>query len=259
MTAAGVALARASFDRPAAPTGDADAERRLAQTLVAQFTRERHERRDPSGFGQFLVVRTRFFDDVVVRAIADGIQQIVILAAGYDARALRFRTPGVRFFEVDHPATQRDKRARLDEIGAATNGITFVAADFTEPGLAEHLVAAGYDADVPSLFTCEGLLRYLPEPSVRSLLQTTAAIAAPGSVLAVSISTREPDVELPEGEVRRQRALAESGEAVLTVPPRAVALTWLADAGWLDAHEEEVDAAALGTRPGRILVRAVRR
>jgi methyltransferase (TIGR00027 family) len=259
LTAAGVALARASFDRPAAPTGDADAELRLARTLLADWTFEPRDRREGLGFVRFLEVRTRFFDNAVVHAIDEDMRQIVILGAGYDGRALRFRTPGVRFFEVDHPATQRDKRARLDEIGASTEGITFVAADFTEPGLDGALDAAGYDRDARALFTCEGVLRYLPEESFRALLRTTAKVAAAGSELAVSISTREPDAEVPADEGARQRVLAETGEPVLTVPPRAAALQWLVDAGWSDPQLETVDAAALGTRPGRLLVRAVRR
>jgi methyltransferase (TIGR00027 family) len=259
MTAAGVALARASFDRPSAPTGDPDAELRLARTLAAEWTREPRERRRGSEFARFLVVRTRFFDDAVVRALDEDVRQIVILGAGYDARPLRFRTPGVRFFEVDHPATQRDKRARLAEIGASLDGITFVAADFTEPGLDAALDAAGYDRTGRALFTCEGVLRYLPEASFRALLRTAADVAAPASELAASISTRELDAEVPEHEAARQRALAETGEPVLTVPPRAVALQWLVEAGWSDPQLEPVDEAALATRPGRLLVRAVRR
>lgn len=259
LTAAGVALARASFDRPAAPTGDPDAELRLARSLSAEWTREPRDRREGSEFVRFLEVRTRFFDNAVVRAIDAGIHQIVILGAGYDARALRFRTPGVRFFEVDHPATQRDKRARLDEIGASTDGITFAAADFTEPGLDTALDAAGYDRHAAALFTCEGVLRYLPEQWFRALLRTTAEVSAPESTFVASISTREADVELPEHETARQQALEASGEPVLTVPPRAVALQWLVDAGWSDPQLESVDAAALGTRPGRLLVRAIRR
>ena len=259
LTAAGVALARASFDRPAARTGDPDAELRLARTLAAEWTREPRDRREGSGFARFLVVRTRFFDDAVVRALDDDVHQIVILGAGYDARPLRFRTPGVRFFEVDHPATQRDKRERLAEIGASTDGITFVAADFTEPGLDTALDAAGYDRNARALFTCEGVLRYLPEEWFRALRRTTADVAAMGSELAVSIATRELEAELPEHEAARQRVLAETGEPVLTVPPRAVALQWLGEAGWFDAQVEPVDNAALRTRPGRLLVRAVRR
>ena len=93
---------------------------------------------------EWVTARTRFVDDAVVRALGDGVAQIVLLGAGYDSRALRFRTPGVTFFEVDHPATQADKRERLAAVDASTDGIEFVAADFNEPGLAEALAAHGH-------------------------------------------------------------------------------------------------------------------
>jgi O-methyltransferase involved in polyketide biosynthesis len=64
----------------------------------------------------------------VVDAIDRGVKQVVILGAGYDGRALRFRTPGVRFFEVDHPATQIDKLRRLAALGVSVAGISFVEA-----------------------------------------------------------------------------------------------------------------------------------
>ena len=60
-----------------------------------------------------LAARTRFFDEQVLAALDRGIRQVVIAGAGYDDRALRFRSPGVRYFELDHPATQADKRRLL--------------------------------------------------------------------------------------------------------------------------------------------------
>src|SRR5262249_13684879 len=114
-------------------------------------------------FLAFLTARTEFIDAALLRAIDAGIRQVVILGAGYCGRAMRFRAPGVRFFEVDHPATQADKRSRLDRLGVASDDITFVAADFTEPGLDFALESAGHRRDERSLFVLEGVLRYLPE------------------------------------------------------------------------------------------------
>ncbi len=164
--------------------------------------------------------RTAFFDDAVLRAIERGLTQVVILGAGYDGRALRFRTPGVQFFEVDHPATQADKRGRLARLHVGTDGISFVPADFTEPGLEERLADAGHRAAEPTQFLLEGVLRYLPEAAVRNLLTTARRLAAGGSELAVSISTRLP-TEDHDGLAARSAAeqrLADVGEAVLTVP-----------------------------------------
>jgi hypothetical protein len=75
-------------------------------------------------------------------------------------------------------------------------------------------------------------------------------------VLAASVSTRDnaPD----ERELAREEALADADEAVLTVPPRAVALGWIGDAGW--KVDEVVDASQQtpAARRGRLLVRARR-
>jgi methyltransferase (TIGR00027 family) len=254
-TARGVAIARSTFDRPEWPTGDVDADDRLIASLVEDLTVDRSElrARADSGFFGWLRARTRFFDDAVIRALESGIEQIVVLGAGYDGRALRFRTPSVQFFEVDHPATQADKRRRLREIDASVDGIAFVSADFTEPDLGDSLDSAGHDPGRRSLFICEGVLRYLPEHWYRELLRASAERAAAGSILAVSISTREHDAD--ERERAREHALAESGEAVLTVPPADVALDWLARAGWNVDTVDETDDARIGRR-GRLLVRA---
>jgi methyltransferase (TIGR00027 family) len=258
LTALGVAIARSRLDRPSTPTGDPAAEMRLAATLnVGVVDTGPRPRGD---FFDYIAVRTRFFDDAVLRAIADDVRQIVVLGAGYDGRALRFHAPGVTFFEVDHPATQADKRERLVAVGAATEGIVFVAADFTEPGLPQALAGNGHDRRERSLFICEGVLRYLPERWFRELLRAAAEQSAIESELAASISTRTPDTDEAAGRARtdHERGLAASGEPVLTVPSRDDAVAWLVEAGWSSPHIDEVAAFAPGTRSGRLLVRARR-
>jgi methyltransferase (TIGR00027 family) len=266
-----VALGRARLDRPTVPTGDATADRVLAEALLAdapEAIRSRAEaRRAQLGgasdateawkvFGTWIAERTTFFDGAVLRAIVDGRSQIVILGAGYDLRACRFRTPGVRFTEVDHPATQADKRRRLDDLGIATDDITFAAADFIEDDVDAALETGGHRREQPTTFLLEGVLRYLPEPSIRGLMAAIAGRAAAGSELAVSISTRDPGDEDPNAERRlaRERQLAESGEAVLTVPPREAAFTWLTEAGWTIDSVAEVDR--FDGRRGQLLVLA---
>jgi methyltransferase (TIGR00027 family) len=271
LTALGVALGRARLDRPTVPTGDATADRTLAEALLADApdevrSRAAARRAELGGaadadeawrvFGTWIGARTTFFDDAVLRAITDGRSQVVILGAGYDVRAARFRTPGVRFFEVDHPATQADKRRRLDALGIASDDITFVAADFIEDDVDAALESGGHRRDEPTTFLLEGVLRYLPEASIRGLFGAIAGRAAPGSELAVSISTRDPGDDDPNAERRlaRERQLAESGEAVLTVPPRREAFTWLAEAGWAVDSVTEVDR--FDGRRGQLLVLA---
>jgi GTP-binding protein len=130
-----------------------------------------------------------------------------------------------------------------------------VLADFTEAGLAAALAAAGHHPAQPTQFLCEGVLRYLPEQWFHELLRVAAQLATPDSELAVSISTQNGDS--PSGDDERRRALAQQGEPVLTVPPRDVALQWVADAGWtVLTVSDGTDADP--PSPHRLLVRAAR-
>jgi methyltransferase (TIGR00027 family) len=132
-----VALTRAKLDRPELPTGDADAELRLYHSLGWSPLGRRSTQ-----WRQRMARRTAFFDRASLAALKRGVRQIVILGAGYDGRALRFATPGVTWFEVDHPATQSDKRARLAALGAPTHGIAFVPIDLNRDDLVRSLASA---------------------------------------------------------------------------------------------------------------------
>src|SRR5271166_5603828 len=106
-TSQAVALTRAELDRPHSPAGDPAAQRRLCAGMTLE---------PPSWLRPSIEARTRFVDEQVLAAIAAGVRQIVICGAGYDDSALRFRSDGVRYFELDHPATQADKLRRLQSV-----------------------------------------------------------------------------------------------------------------------------------------------
>jgi methyltransferase (TIGR00027 family) len=257
LSARGVALARRLLERPATPTGDPGAEDRLTDGLIGDPAEVLALAGPDRNGGAWIVVRTPFFDDAVLGAVRDCIGQVVILGAGYDGRALRFRSPGVRFVEVDHPATHSDKRRRLADAGIDASDVGFLSFDLIEPGLDAALIELGFDPAHPALFTVEGLLRYLPEHAFRGLLATTAALAAPGSRLAASVSTSPDEPAAGEAVAQLTARFAAGGEPVLTVPTRSVALAWLAEAGW--SVTSVVDAAERDARvaPGRLLVAAV--
>ncbi len=167
------------MDRPVTANGDGQIELRL----VERFPSDRR-----SQMADRLERRTRWFDEVTLRCIDEGIQQVVIAAAGYDCRALRFRTPGVHFIELDHPTTQADKRGILEDLGADVAGVAYAAADFIVDDVPSALAAAGHDASRSTLYLVEGLLVYLSEEVIVSLLSALRARATRESWLAVSIS-----------------------------------------------------------------------
>jgi methyltransferase (TIGR00027 family) len=71
---------------------------------------------DIFGFAWLMLVRTRFIDERMERAIRNGATQLVILGAGFDTRAHRFSDllKEVRVIEIDYGATQEYKQRRVE-------------------------------------------------------------------------------------------------------------------------------------------------
>lgn len=141
------------------------------------------------GRTRFMSIRTRVLDDVVRGAVAGGIDQLVILGAGLDARAWRLaELSGTTVFEVDHPDTQGHKRLRLGDRPCVAREVRFVGVDFEVDSLAARLIDAGFDRRRPAVVLWEGVVMYLPEAAIDATLATLAALLPPGSVVAISYS-----------------------------------------------------------------------
>lgn len=180
VTALLVASNRSRLSRSSIDAEGALEEAVLSESLIAPNWRwVRHLW--PPGLGW----RTELFDRFVESGIEAGFTQVVILGAGYDGRALRFRSAGVCFFEVDQEPVQRDKRCRLAAMGADLKGVRHVVHDLSHPGLVEVLLKAGADPSLPTLILCEGVLLYLPETAAAALLHSLRSSFALGSRIAV--------------------------------------------------------------------------
>jgi methyltransferase (TIGR00027 family) len=132
----------------------------------------------------WMALRTRYIDDSVARAIDRGIGQVVILGAGLDTRAARLARSGVRFFELDQPASQLQKRERLSRFeGYPIDAATFVPCDFERDDFVRLLESAGLRRDLPSCFVWEGVIYYLIEAAARSTLERLASEFDPSSLL----------------------------------------------------------------------------
>ncbi|HEX4419450.1 MAG TPA: SAM-dependent methyltransferase [Kofleriaceae bacterium] len=134
----------------------------------------------------WLAVRVAYLDRLVGIAVDRlGARQIVILGAGYDTRAARLPRAGVRFFEVDHAATQAEKRSRLAALaGYPLEAATYVACDFEHDDPIDQLRGAGLDTAAPALVIWEGVVPYLTEAAVRATATRLAAELDPRSLVA---------------------------------------------------------------------------
>jgi methyltransferase (TIGR00027 family) len=149
------------------------------------------QNRDVAGMSNVLLIRTRFIDDYMDRALQSGAAQVVILGAGFDTRAYRFSDllKDTLVFEVDYHSTQRLKKLRLEQaLGAIPPHVRFVEIDFERNTLADALAAAGYKSGRKTFFIWEGVSMYLSEPSVRQTLRTMAEMSAAGSSLVMDFA-----------------------------------------------------------------------
>ena len=239
-TAKRVAAHRLLMARAPAPYGRPDDDDRLQADVAAGLDVA------VSGMRRYLDARTRFVDAVVVGAIDDGIDQIVLAGAGYDGRSFRYAKPGVRWFELDHPDTQADKRERLARLGVDLSGVTFSAVDFVSGDVAGTLAQIGHDGDRPTLFICEGVAGYLPHDAFVGLMAAMARRAAPTSRLAVTLRIQP---ETPEAALRSaalRSAVASLGEELVTQLPRADVAPLLLSVGWRVANGLARSRPAIG-------------
>ena len=134
----------------------------------------------------WLALRVAYLDRLVGLAVDRlSIRQVVILGAGYDTRAARLPRAGVRYFEVDHPATQQAKRERLAQLdGYPVDAATYVTCDFEREDPIERLVANGFATTEPALVIWEGVVPYLTDGAVRATATRLASGLDPRSLVA---------------------------------------------------------------------------
>jgi methyltransferase (TIGR00027 family) len=137
-----------------------------------------------------VLLRSRFAEDRLADAVRRGVRQAVVLGAGLDTFA--YRQPdwagALRLFEVDHPASQADKRRRLAQAAVPIPAnLDYVAIDFERVSLAEGLRASVLDFASPAFFTCLGVMVYLEAAAVDAIFALVAGFPA-GSEIVFTFS-----------------------------------------------------------------------
>lgn len=170
---------------------------------------------------KWLALRVAYLDRLVGLAVDRlSMRQVVILGAGYDTRAARLPRAGVRFYEVDHPATQAAKRARLGELpGYPVDAATYVTCNF-ESGSHEdpvtQLGAAGFALGEPALVIWEGVVPYLTEPAIRATATRLASGLDPRSLVAFDFVGKKfaAGQSASEGDRQTREYVGELGEPI---------------------------------------------
>ncbi len=230
----------------------------------------------------FMATRTAFFDEFFLGAADSGVRQVVILAAGLDARTWRLPWPdGTVVYELDQPKVLQFKSDTLREHGAQPRAqLVNVPIDLRQDW-PKALREAGFDASQPAAWSAEGLVRYLPAQAQDLLFERVHSLSAAGSWLASNVPAR--DFTDPE-RVRRQREDMQRMRAVAAKlvdaeitdyddlwyrEERTAVDEWLGEHGWdvstatfselMARYGRSVPAGAEDSMPPTLYVSAQRR
>lgn len=200
----------------------------------------------------FMAARTVFFDEFFLDAANAGVRQIVILAAGLDARAWRLPWPdATTVYELDQPKVLEFKSATLRQHGAQpTSNLVSVAVDLRQDW-PTALREAGFDVSQPTAWSAEGLIRYLPAWAQDLLLERVDALSAAGSRFALNVpgnNALDPE-RMARQRAEMQRLRVAAAELLKTDTPDLDDL-WYAEergdvADWLREHGWETSRATL--------------
>ena len=129
------------------------------------------------GFHEHLISRTKFIDELIEKSASNGIEQYVILGAGYDSRAHRLELPSyLKIFEVDQPEVSDNKLAKLPKELPNAENVTYVNIDFSYQSLTEQLIGSGFDQKKSTIFTLEGVSQYITKEAVSSTIKELASL-----------------------------------------------------------------------------------
>jgi methyltransferase (TIGR00027 family) len=204
---------------------------------------------------EVMVPRTVAIDDAVRARLAP---QLVIMGAGLDGRAWRMpELADADVYEVDHPASQQDKRERLGALRRPlAKSLRFVPVDFTRDRLDPALASAGHQDTVPTTWIWEGVVPYLGRAEVAATMDAVRGRSAPGSRVVVNYQSPSLSAGVGRLAARAMTALARRPSPWATEPRRS---SWTPTAmrELLDAYgfhvEDDVDlltlAEGLNLRP----------
>ena len=186
---------------------------------------------------EVVCLRARLVEETFKSLMDEGLEQVVILGAGLDSMAYRYggNFHDIRFYEVDHPATQAWKRQCLDNADVTVPAnMRFVSFDFENQTLAEALNAGGIDPSKKTLFSWLGVHMYLTDDTVKATLAVLGGFAK-GSTLVMDFLMPDYNEEgnvAPDGVKQLQKVVADMGEPIRSLYTLPELENRLRDAGF---------------------------
>lgn len=189
-----------------------------------------------------ILSRARYTEELLEKAVKQGVKQYIILGAGMDTFAFRHKEmlEELEVFEVDHPATQDYKLHRLEELKwVIPSQVHFVPVDFTQENLASVLTNTSYDPTALSFFSWLGVTYYLSYDAVLSTLRNIAAISPAGSTVVFEyLDTDAFDLEKAAPRVKGMLSSAQQMGEQINVGFEPSSLMEMLNSVGLHLHED---------------------
>ena len=184
-----------------------------------------------------IYTRARYGEDCLESAVGQGVEQYVIIGAGYETLAMRRQDLMGRLmvYELDQVATQEIKRDRMQKAGIAIpERVRYVAVDLNTETLHDALGRTDFDAARPALFSWFGVTYYLSQDAIGETLESIAARMAPGSSVMFDYLAAPTclSAEARELQQRCSHFVARRGEPWITSFDPAEMPGFLADLGY---------------------------
>ncbi len=164
--------------------------------------------------------RAAYTERALETVVRTGVRQYLIFAAGYDTFA--YRQPGwardLQIFELDHPATARDKQARLEKAAIEIPGnVHYAETDFTDEAWQNTLLRMpDFDAGKMSFCSLLGISYYLSEQAFARMMDVTGSIVPKGSRIVFDYPDEKTYTDQAGGRAKKQVAMAgAAGEKML--------------------------------------------
>ena len=157
-----------------------------------------------------VVVRSRYTEDALADFIRAGCRQYIVLGAGLDSWAVRSNEPEVSVFELDQPATQQWKEARLrSRLGALPPQLVLVPIDFELQSISDVLPGHGFDPHGMAFVSWLGTIPYLTRGAIQETLASLARVCTSGSRIAFDYF--QPKTSMTPADLQLFETLNEGG------------------------------------------------
>ncbi len=210
---------------------------KLVYNLIPlKFFKSFIEKRFPTSY-HHLIARTKHVDKLFLEEIKHGVEQIVILGAGYDSRAYRFsnRLAGIKVFELDFPGTQTLKKKRLKKLfNKIPENVIHVPIDFTAKTIEDVLKESEFDAKKRTFFIWEGVSMYLTESAVDLVLKFVSENAVPASSIVWDYAYKSfiDGKYMPKGGIEAAEHAKKNNEPYLFGVKRDKMINFMKDRGF---------------------------